>query len=355
MRGMQGDVPGNRMMSRVTQPAALVRLLFVVAASLALSACVGRTSDLPYAPPSFNAPPDSLFEQNPDYRLGPTDLVSITVFRAPELTGEYRVDASGNIVMPLIGQTQVLGMTTTEASAALRENLSRRYYVDPNVTVALREGTSQRVTVDERPVWRRACAQRLPLPVEQLRRRRSLDGDQNRQREADHRDAAHRLADAPEREDLARAPEQRDVGRAEGQRPRRRLRIDRRRSAWRWRLRAKRDRARDGSSVRRKRVVYARGQGNQLAGGRDEAQHEHRVEPPVGTAADRRTHDEDECSDAGEKGNGGPAIRAGEGGKRPADYEEEGVSRAIRRPLQRSSSCTDVRSTASSNTCSSRS
>ena len=148
MRGMQGDVPGNRMMSRVTQPAALVRLLFVVAASLALSACVGRTSDLPYAPPSFNAPPDSLFEQNPDYRLGPTDLVSITVFRAPELTGEYRVDASGNIVMPLIGQTQVLGMTTTEASAALRENLSRRYYVDPNVTVALREGTSQRVTVD---------------------------------------------------------------------------------------------------------------------------------------------------------------------------------------------------------------
>ena len=36
MRGMQGDVPGNRMMSMVTQPAAFVRLLFVVAASLAL-------------------------------------------------------------------------------------------------------------------------------------------------------------------------------------------------------------------------------------------------------------------------------------------------------------------------------
>jgi polysaccharide export outer membrane protein len=136
-------------MSRVTQPAALVRLLFVVAASLALSACVGRTSDLPYAPPSFNAPPDSLFRAEiPTIGLARRTWSRITVFRAPELTGEYRVDASGNIVMPLIGQTQVLGMTTTEASAALRENLSRRYYVDPNVTVALREGTSQRVTVD---------------------------------------------------------------------------------------------------------------------------------------------------------------------------------------------------------------
>ena len=122
--------------------------VLLTAMLLTLSACAGRTDELPYAPPSFNVEPDSPFAVNPDYRLGPTDLVNVTVFRAPDLTGEYRVDAGGNVVLPLVGETQVQGMTTAEAAEALKRNLSTRYYIDPQVTVALREANSQRITVD---------------------------------------------------------------------------------------------------------------------------------------------------------------------------------------------------------------
>ena len=141
------------LMSWVSRPLAAANsgygaMLVLLAALVMLGGCAGRTSDIPYAPSEFNVEPDSLFAANTDYRLGPTDLVTVTVFRAPELTGDYRVDESGNINLPLIGQTSVQGMTTTQAADALRQSLSARYYVDPNVTVAVREGTSQRITVD---------------------------------------------------------------------------------------------------------------------------------------------------------------------------------------------------------------
>jgi len=121
-------------------------LVLLVLATLA--GCAGRSSSLPYAPASFNTPPDQVLAENPDYRLGPTDVVGVTVFRAPEVTGDYRVDESGHIQMPLIGPTRVQGMTTTELAASLRQSLGSRYYVDPDVTVTLREAGSQRITVD---------------------------------------------------------------------------------------------------------------------------------------------------------------------------------------------------------------
>ena len=120
----------------------------LLAALLALTACASATSNVPYAQPGFNAPPDSIFGENPDYRLGPSDLLTVTVYRAPEMTGDYRVDASGNIMLPLIGQTQVQGMTVGEVAAHLRGALGARYFVNPDVTVTLKEATSQRVTVD---------------------------------------------------------------------------------------------------------------------------------------------------------------------------------------------------------------
>ena len=120
----------------------------LLAMLLVLAGCAGRTDDLAYAPPSFNTEPDSIFATGPDYRLGPSDVVTVTVFRAPEVTGDFRINEAGNLVMPLVGETRIQGMTTAEAAEALRQSLNQSFYRDPDVSVALKEAGSQRITID---------------------------------------------------------------------------------------------------------------------------------------------------------------------------------------------------------------
>lgn len=123
-------------------------VIALLTAALALGGCMSRRGDIPYAPASFDQAPDSTFANNTEYRLGPADVVSLAVYRAPELTGDYRVDAAGNLNLPLIGAVQVQGQSLPELTETLRTSLGERYYVDPDVTVSLKEVGSQRVTVD---------------------------------------------------------------------------------------------------------------------------------------------------------------------------------------------------------------
>jgi len=121
----------------------------LLACSLMLSACGGyRRADIPPPTAQFNVQPDPVFAENRDHRLGPSDLVTVSVYRAPEFSGDYRVDAAGQIMVPLIGLMQVQGMTTIQLADTLRQQLSGRFYVNPDVSVALKESNSQRLAID---------------------------------------------------------------------------------------------------------------------------------------------------------------------------------------------------------------
>ena len=122
--------------------------LMLLAMSLALVGCASRGSDIPAATEAFNVQPDPLFPGAQNYRLGPSDLITVSVYRAPEVSGEYRVDGAGNIMMPLVGLRQVQGMTPEDLATALRKDLSKTYYVDPDVSVTVKESGSQRFTID---------------------------------------------------------------------------------------------------------------------------------------------------------------------------------------------------------------
>jgi len=122
-----------------------------LAFSVALSGCAYGGYDRTEIPPptaAFLAQPDQLFADNRDHRLGPTDLVTVSVYRAPEFSGDFRVDAAGQIMMPLIGLMEVQGMTTIDLANDLRQRLAGTYYVNPDVSVALKESNSQRIVVD---------------------------------------------------------------------------------------------------------------------------------------------------------------------------------------------------------------
>jgi polysaccharide export outer membrane protein len=82
-----------------------------------------------------------------DYRIGPEDLLEISVFEAPELNRAVRVSATGEISLPLLGAVQAAGQTAKTLELVLQELLRHSYMKDPHVSVFMREMQSHPVSV----------------------------------------------------------------------------------------------------------------------------------------------------------------------------------------------------------------
>ena len=82
-----------------------------------------------------------------DYRIGPQDLLDISVFQAPELSPTVRVSGSGEISLPLLGAVQAAGLTPKALEFVLEELLRRSYMKDPHVGVSVKEMQSHPVSV----------------------------------------------------------------------------------------------------------------------------------------------------------------------------------------------------------------
>ncbi|MEM7302111.1 MAG: polysaccharide biosynthesis/export family protein [Pseudomonadota bacterium] len=76
------------------------------------------------------------------------DLLEVDVFGVDELDRTSRVDASGRISLPLIGQVQAKGKTLPELESEIERRYGSNYLQNPEVTVFLKESSGQRVTVD---------------------------------------------------------------------------------------------------------------------------------------------------------------------------------------------------------------
>jgi len=83
-----------------------------------------------------------------DYRIGAEDLIEIQVFGVDQLTRTVRVNSRGQVSLPLIGMLQLGGLTATEAEALIVAKLADSYLQDPQVSLFIKEYTSQRVTIE---------------------------------------------------------------------------------------------------------------------------------------------------------------------------------------------------------------
>jgi polysaccharide export outer membrane protein len=81
------------------------------------------------------------------YKLGPLDILDITVFNVPELSKTVQIAQTGTINLPLIGETPAAGKTTQELERTLTAKLGAQYLQNPQVTVLVKEYNSQKVTV----------------------------------------------------------------------------------------------------------------------------------------------------------------------------------------------------------------
>ena len=84
-----------------------------------------------------------------DYRVGPEDVLAISVTDAPEFSGRFRVNQSGYLVMTsLPNPLKADGLTPMELSTELRKALEdAKLYQDPTVNVFVEEYHSRSVTI----------------------------------------------------------------------------------------------------------------------------------------------------------------------------------------------------------------
>ncbi|MGH7933812.1 MAG: polysaccharide biosynthesis/export family protein [Candidatus Binataceae bacterium] len=92
------------------------------------SAVVTRTAEHEDPPPS-------------PYIIGKDDVLNITVWREPQLSGKTLVASDGTITVPLIGTVPAAGMTCEALQNKLHARLTK-YTLEPNVTVRLLEPRS---------------------------------------------------------------------------------------------------------------------------------------------------------------------------------------------------------------------
>ncbi len=82
-----------------------------------------------------------------DYKIGPEDLIEVSVFEEEKLNKTVRVSSQGNISLPLLGILRVKGLTANELEKEIRELLAEKYLQDPHVSVFIKEYRSQRISV----------------------------------------------------------------------------------------------------------------------------------------------------------------------------------------------------------------
>ena len=115
----------------------------------AMAASADNEAAVPAAVPSAVAPVDDpLAEIVDDYRIGPSDLLEVSVFQVPELSRTVRVNGRGELTLPLIGQVQAGGLTGQQLEERIAQKLKATYLQDPQVSVFIKEFISQRVTVN---------------------------------------------------------------------------------------------------------------------------------------------------------------------------------------------------------------
>jgi polysaccharide export outer membrane protein len=125
------------------------RLAVIGLFALAVAGCVTRGGKVPYAPADFGPPDkDRTGEVAYDLPLGPLDVVLIKVFRVPELSGEYQVDAKGMLDLPLLGAVSVRNKSPDEFANELEQLYGVRYLSNPQISARVMASFNNSVTLE---------------------------------------------------------------------------------------------------------------------------------------------------------------------------------------------------------------
>ena len=137
--------PGSVRHSRTARPArltlcglALSALLSVAPACAQMAGGGGQAST-----PTGTAMPAPVVVGNgaaADYQIGAGDLLSVAVYRAPDIGGMLRTGRDGSVEIPGVGPVSLDGLTAVDAAVQIAAEIRRRgILLNPQVTVLVSE------------------------------------------------------------------------------------------------------------------------------------------------------------------------------------------------------------------------
>jgi polysaccharide biosynthesis/export protein len=126
-------------MRQIAPSRTVLRIVFVVAAGLASWATLSQAADLPKTAAPAN-------DNQPEYRLGPEDVIEVFVYKEPDLSTTVTVRPDGRISLPLAGELEATGKPATQLQQEIAEHL-KRYVSDPVVNVMVKQINSLKVSV----------------------------------------------------------------------------------------------------------------------------------------------------------------------------------------------------------------
>jgi len=137
------------------------RALFATLVMLALT-----TTGLGSASPPASGPKSEPIHEQGEYRIGPEDVLDISVWNNTAISRTVPVRPDGKISLPLLNDVQAAGLTPMQLRDVLNKKLAE-YLPTPEVSVIVREVHSFKVSVIgevKRPGrhGRRARGVRLP-------------------------------------------------------------------------------------------------------------------------------------------------------------------------------------------------
>ena len=118
------------MQQRSIRAVVLSTLLIVLLATFGIGARFATPASAQIQAPSSASPADN-------YVLGPNDRVRLKVYGEPDITGEYEIDSTGNVSVPLAGHIKAVGLTTRQLERSITSALSKGIVRDPRVNVEI--------------------------------------------------------------------------------------------------------------------------------------------------------------------------------------------------------------------------
>lgn len=83
-----------------------------------------------------------------DYKIAPLDVLVIDLVGEKDLQREFRVSRTGTIDYPYVEKVEVAGKTTSEVKDVLTALLDKDYFVNPQLTVDVKEYRVREVLVN---------------------------------------------------------------------------------------------------------------------------------------------------------------------------------------------------------------
>lgn len=95
---------------------------------------------------SRGASPSGSATADPNYVIGPQDIVDVSVWKEPDLSRSVPVRPDGKISLPLLNDVQASGLTPDQLGAKITSDLAK-YMTNPQVTVIVSQINSQRIYI----------------------------------------------------------------------------------------------------------------------------------------------------------------------------------------------------------------